>query len=47
MHDAVSEQFVHSPRMALTNRAFLAKGKLAFPVLAVVEPPYGAAMASE
>ncbi len=47
MHDAL-EQFVAFPQDGVDNRAFLAKGKLAMPVLAVGgEKSYGAGMETE
>ncbi len=47
MHDAL-EQFVAFPEDGVDNRAFLAKGKLSMPVLAVGgEKSYGAGMATE
>jgi len=47
MHDAF-EQFVAFPQDGVDNRAFLAKGKLAIPVLAIGgDHSYGAAMAAE
>jgi pimeloyl-ACP methyl ester carboxylesterase len=47
MHDAL-EQFVAFPQDGTDNRAFLAKGKLAMPVLALGgEKSYGAGMATE
>ena len=47
MHDAF-EQFVAFPQDGVDNQAFLAKGKLTMPVLAVgAEKSYGTAMANE
>ena len=47
MHDAF-EQFVAFPQDGVDNRAFLAKGKLTMPVLALGgEKSYGAGMAAE
>jgi pimeloyl-ACP methyl ester carboxylesterase len=47
MHDAL-EQFVAFPQDGVDNRAFLAKGKLTMPVLALGgEKSYGAGMAAE
>jgi pimeloyl-ACP methyl ester carboxylesterase len=47
MHDSF-EQFVAFPQDGIDNRAFLAKGKLAMPVLALGgEKSYGAGMATE
>jgi pimeloyl-ACP methyl ester carboxylesterase len=47
MHDAF-EQFVAFPQDGIDNRAFLAKGKLSMPVLAIGgEKSYGAALAEE
>jgi pimeloyl-ACP methyl ester carboxylesterase len=47
MHDAF-EQFVAFPQDGIDNRAFLAKGKLPMPVLAIGgEKSYGAALAEE
>ncbi len=47
MHDAF-EQFVAFPQDGIDNRAFLAKGKLTIPVLALGgEKSYGANMATE
>ncbi len=47
MHDAL-EQFVAFPQDGIDNRAFLAKGKLTMPVLALGgEKSYGAGMATE
>jgi pimeloyl-ACP methyl ester carboxylesterase len=47
MHDAF-EQFVAFPQDGVDNRAFLAKGKLTMPVLALGgEKSYGAGMANE
>jgi pimeloyl-ACP methyl ester carboxylesterase len=47
IHDAF-EQFVAFPQDGVDNRAFLAKGKLTMPVLAVgAEKSYGARMADE
>jgi pimeloyl-ACP methyl ester carboxylesterase len=47
MHDAF-EQFVAFPQDGIDNRAFLAKGKLPMPVLAIGgEKSYGSALADE
>ena len=47
MHDAL-EQFVAFPQDGVDNRAFLAKGKLAIPILAIGgDHSYGAAMVAE
>jgi pimeloyl-ACP methyl ester carboxylesterase len=47
MHDAL-EQFVAFPQDGIDNRAFLAKGKLTMPILAVGgEKSYGAGMETE
>jgi pimeloyl-ACP methyl ester carboxylesterase len=47
MHDAF-EQFVAFPQDSIDNRAFLAKGKLTMPVLAIGgEKSYGASLADE
>jgi pimeloyl-ACP methyl ester carboxylesterase len=47
MHDAF-EQFVAFPQDGVDDRAFLAKGKLTMPVLALGgEKSYGAGMATE
>jgi len=47
MHDAL-EQFAAFPQDGVDNRAFLAKGKLTMPVLALGgEKSYGAGMAAE
>jgi pimeloyl-ACP methyl ester carboxylesterase len=47
IHDAF-EQFVAFPQDGLDNQAFLAKGKLTMPVLALGgEKSYGAKMATE
>jgi pimeloyl-ACP methyl ester carboxylesterase len=47
MHDAL-EQFVAFPQDGIDNRAFLAQGKLAMPVLAIGgDRSYGAALADE
>jgi pimeloyl-ACP methyl ester carboxylesterase len=47
MHDAL-EQFVNFPQDGVDNRAFLAKGKLEMPVLAIGgDHSYGAKMADE
>jgi pimeloyl-ACP methyl ester carboxylesterase len=47
MHDAL-EQFVAFPQDGIDNRAFLAKGKLAMPVLAIGgDKSYGAGLAEE
>jgi pimeloyl-ACP methyl ester carboxylesterase len=47
IHDAF-EQFVAFPQDGIDNKAFLARGKLSIPVLAIgAEKSYGAGMATE